>query len=72
MADDSTEMFWDKQRRIERELAVERRLSGQLIQQLGERDVEISRLREALGQVAVMMAGEVRDLALRALGEAGK
>jgi hypothetical protein len=65
-------MFWDKQRRIERELVQERRLSGQLIQQLGERDVEIARLRESLGQVAVMTQGEVRELALKALGEAGK
>lgn len=72
MADESTEMFWDKQRRIERELAQERRLSMDLIRQLGERDVEISRLRESLGKVAVMTVGEVRDLALKALGEAGK
>jgi hypothetical protein len=72
MSDESVELLFDRQRRIERELAVERRLSGQLIQQLGERDVEIARLRESLGQVAVMTQGEVRELALKALGEAGK
>jgi hypothetical protein len=69
MSDESVELLFDRQRRIERELAVERRLSGQLIQQLGERDVEIARLRESLGQVAVMTAGEVRELALKALGD---
>lgn len=72
MSDEPVEMFFDRQRRIERELATERKLSGQMIRQLGERDVEISRLREALGQVAVMTQGEVRELALRALEEAGK
>jgi hypothetical protein len=46
MNDEPIEPFWTKQARIERELAEERRLSAQMIQQLGERDVECARLGE--------------------------
>jgi hypothetical protein len=40
------ELFFEKQRRIERELMA-------MIQLVGEKDVEIARLREALGAVVV-------------------
>jgi hypothetical protein len=78
MSDEPVEMFWDKQRRIERELAEERRLSAQIIRQLGERDVENARLREGL-QAIVVECDErsadprfkaIREFALGVLGKA--
>lgn len=65
MSDQTTELFFEKQRRIERELA-------ETIKLLGERDCEIARLRESLQAVAVMCpAGhhcqKIRDVRERAL-----
>lgn len=66
------ELFYERQRRVEKELAVERGLTGKLIRELGERDVVIARLRETLSQIAVETVGKVRDSALSALEKAQK
>lgn len=73
------ELFYERARRIERELVTEKRLTMNLIGQLGERDVEIARLREALQNVVVACDGkshcqrvlDLRAMALRALERSG-
>jgi hypothetical protein len=76
MSDQSAdELFYERMRRVECELRSERKLSGDLIRQLGERDVEIARLREALQAIVVECDGcgniirrnELRTFALAAL-----
>jgi len=61
------ELFYERQRRVECELRAERKLSGDLIRQLGERDVEIARLREALQAIVVECDGwgDGRERAMR-------
>jgi hypothetical protein len=69
MNDEPVEMFWDKQRRIERELAEERKLSAQIIRQLGERDVECARLREGLQAIVVECDERSADPRFKAIRE---
>jgi hypothetical protein len=61
MNDLPIEPFYEKIPRLEREIM--------MVRTLGERDVEISRLREALGTIAVETTGKVREIALRVLGD---
>lgn len=63
------ELFFERQRRIEKELA-------EMIRVVGERDVEIARLRETLSEIVVecdqtvqcKSIKQVRTRALRAMG----
>jgi hypothetical protein len=73
-ASPANELFFERARRVEGELRAEKKLTSDLILQLGERDVEIARLREALQAIVVECDGcgqipsrELREKALTAL-----